>query len=85
MHKARNSDLMQPVQLTFLAETPDVKSRDTFFFFFLGYRGIVHPPSADEGTERTWFEPDFFFGLQGRCPLYAGCEAHKDTRQTYAV
>ena len=24
------------------------------FFFFLGYRGIVHPPSADEGTERTW-------------------------------
>ena len=59
MHKARNSDLMQPVQLTFLAETPDVKSRDTFFFFF--------------------------FGLQGRCPLYAGCEAHKDTRRTYVV
>jgi len=29
-----------------------------FFFFFLGYRGIVHPPSADEGTERTWFEPN---------------------------
>jgi len=29
-----------------------------FFFFFLGYRGIVHPPSADEGTERTWFEPE---------------------------
>ena len=21
-----------------------------FFFFFLGYRGIVHPPSADEGS-----------------------------------
>ncbi len=20
-----------------------------FFFFFLGYRGIVHPPSDDEG------------------------------------
>jgi len=29
-----------------------------FFFFFLGYRGIVHPPSDDEGTERTWFEPE---------------------------
>ena len=31
-----------------------------FFFFFclLGYRGSVHPPSADEGTERTWFEPE---------------------------
>jgi len=29
-----------------------------FFFFFLGYRGIVHPPSADEGTKRTWFEPE---------------------------
>ena len=28
------------------------------FSFFLGYRGIVHPPSADEGTERTWFEPE---------------------------
>ena len=27
-------------------------------FFFLGYKGIVHPPSADEGTERTWFEPE---------------------------
>ncbi len=30
-----------------------------FFFsfsFFLGYRGIVHPPSADEGTERTWMK-----------------------------
>ena len=25
--------------------------------FFLGYRGIVHPPS-EEGTERTWFEPE---------------------------
>ena len=29
-----------------------------FFFFFLGYRGIVHPPSDDEGTERTWLEPE---------------------------
>jgi len=27
------------------------------FYYFLGYWGIVHPPSADEGTERTWFEP----------------------------
>jgi len=26
-----------------------------FFFFLVGYRGIVHPPSNDEGTERTWF------------------------------
>ncbi len=29
-----------------------------FFFFFLGYRGVVHPMSDDEGTERTWFEPE---------------------------
>ena len=29
-----------------------------FFYFFLGCRGTVHPPSADEGTERTWFEPE---------------------------
>ena len=31
-----------------------------FFFlsFRLGYRGVVHPPSDDEGTERTWFEPE---------------------------
>ena len=28
------------------------------FFFFLGYRRIVHPPSGDKGTERTWFEPE---------------------------
>ena len=28
------------------------------FFFFFGFRGIVHPPSDDEGTERTWFEPE---------------------------
>ena len=27
-------------------------------FNFLGYRGTVHPPSDDEGTERTWFEPE---------------------------
>ena len=26
--------------------------------FFLGYRGIVHPPSDDGGTERTWFVPE---------------------------
>ena len=29
-----------------------------FLFFFLGYRGIVHPPSDDGGTERTWFVPE---------------------------
>ena len=29
-----------------------------FFFFFFCYRGIVHPPSDDEGTERTWVEPE---------------------------
>ncbi len=23
-------------------------------FFPVGYRGIVHPPSDGEGTERTW-------------------------------
>ncbi len=28
------------------------------FFFFLGHRGIVHPPSDDGGTERTWFVPE---------------------------
>ena len=27
------------------------------FFFFVGYKGIAHPPSDDEGTERTWFGP----------------------------
>ena len=27
-------------------------------FNFLGYRGTAHPPSDDEGTERTWFEPN---------------------------
>ena len=26
-------------------------------FLFFNYRGIVHPPSDDEGTERTWLEP----------------------------
>ncbi len=29
-----------------------------FVLFLLGYRGIVHPPSDDIGTERTWFEPE---------------------------
>ena len=29
-----------------------------FFLLFLGYRGIVHPPSDDGGTERTWFVPE---------------------------
>jgi len=29
-----------------------------YFFCLLGYRGIVHPLSDDEGTERTWFEPE---------------------------
>ncbi len=28
------------------------------FLFWGGYRGIVHPPSDDQGTERTWFEPE---------------------------
>ena len=26
------------------------------FSFFWIYMGIIHPPSDDEGTERTWFE-----------------------------
>jgi len=30
-----------------------------FSFFFLGYSGIVHPPSADEGTERTFMVKSF--------------------------
>ena len=29
-----------------------------FFFFLVGYRGIVHPPSDDGGTQRTWFVPE---------------------------
>ncbi len=29
-----------------------------FFFFFWGFKGIFDPPSADEGTERTWFAPE---------------------------
>ncbi len=36
----------------------DPESGSESLFFFLGYRGIVHPPSADEGTERIWFEPE---------------------------
>ncbi len=28
------------------------------FVFLVGYRGTVHPPSDDKGTERTWFEPE---------------------------
>jgi len=28
------------------------------FFLFLGYRGILHPASDDEDTERTWVEPE---------------------------
>jgi len=28
--------------------------------FVLGYRGIVQPPSDDEGTERTWFDHQFW-------------------------
>ncbi len=27
------------------------------FYFTWGYTGIVHPPSDDEGTERTWLSP----------------------------
>ncbi len=26
--------------------------------FFGWVTGILHPPSGDEGTERTWFEPE---------------------------
>ena len=33
-------------------------SAGIYFLFFWGYRGIVHPPSNDEGAERTWFEPE---------------------------
>ncbi len=35
----------EPLQLTAACPPP-----------FLGYRGDVHPPSDDEGPERTWFE-----------------------------
>ena len=36
-------------------------------------------------TTHYFFVYFFFFGLQGRCQLYAGCEAHKDSRRTYVV
>ena len=38
------------------ADTAEVD--DPCFFFFWGYRGLVHPPSDDEGTKRTWFAPE---------------------------
>ncbi len=31
---------------------------ERWFFLFLGYRGILHPASDDEDTERTWVEPE---------------------------
>jgi len=40
------------------AEEVMLAAEKVFFFFFLGYRGIVHPPSDDGGTERTWFVPE---------------------------
>jgi len=55
----------------------------------LGYRGIVHPPSCDEGTERTWFEPEqrvpkrSVHGKQDAHSMPAG--ANKDARQTQVV
>jgi hypothetical protein len=27
-------------------------------FCVVGYRGIVHPPSDNEGTKRSWCEPE---------------------------
>jgi len=36
---------------------PSMLKQPLSIYFFLGYRGVVHPPSDDEGTERTWFEP----------------------------
>ncbi len=41
-----------------VATASEIVVRAGFFCFFVGYRGIVHPPSADEGTERTLFEPE---------------------------
>ena len=32
-----------------------VKQDRKDFSFLLGHRGIVHCPSNDEGTERTWY------------------------------
>ncbi len=29
-----------------------------FLFLFLGYRGIVRPPSDNGSTKRTWFVPE---------------------------
>jgi hypothetical protein len=64
-----------------------------FFSFFLGYRGIVHSLLDDEGTERTWFEPEqrprkrvpkrSVHGKQGVPSMPAG--ANRDTKQNQVV
>ena len=43
---------------------------------------LLVPPDFPDNAVTSAF---FLFGLQGRCPLYAGCEAHKDTRRTFVV
>ncbi len=43
------------------------------FCFLLGYRGIVHPPSADEGTKRTWFEPAASCSATSQAQLHQQC------------
>ena len=46
---------LPPAWRTIVSSTP---ASTCFFPFFLGYRGIVHPPSDDGGTERTWIVPE---------------------------
>ncbi len=84
-----------PLALNLLASTGSIVSCLFFFFllFFLGYRGIVHPPSDDGGTERTWFEPEHrpkkilpkrsVHGKQDVHSMLAS--ANKDTRQMQVV
>ena len=43
------------VNQSFSAESM-VLSRGFICVFVMGYKRIVHPQSADEGTEPTWFE-----------------------------
>jgi hypothetical protein len=44
----------------YVSITPSASQHsDAIFSPFFGWvTGILHPPSGDEGTERTWFEPE---------------------------
>ncbi len=58
-----------------LQVTAKLAQQANFFVLFLGYRGIVHPPSDDGGTERTWFEPEhrrrkYFLSDQSKMKMF---------------